>query len=100
MPGFFEALENFKPRKRAKPVVLIDGQKIEVSLDKFNEVMAHGQENFNLKKGKIVRKVVNRIYKHQTILCKADKGYKFLDGHPYWPDSIVEGGFQWKTEQE
>jgi len=100
MSGLIEALKNFRPKERHKPHVLIDGQKIEVSLEKFKEVLSHGQENFEIKKGKIVRKPTKRNLRQNTILVKADKGYKFLDGNPYWPDSIVEGGYEWQLEQE
>jgi hypothetical protein len=100
MPGFFEALKNIKPRERPKPQVVIDGHTVEVSLEKFKEVLAHGQENFEFKKGKIVRKPSKRPLRNQMTLRKSKKGYNFLDGNPYWPKSIVQGGYEWQIEQE
>ena len=38
MPGFFEALENFKPKKKVHTVT-IQGQSIVVTLEKKLEVM-------------------------------------------------------------
>ena len=52
MPGFFEALNNFKPKELPKPTIEIQGKKMEVSPELFKKVQMHGAENFELKDGK------------------------------------------------
>ena len=42
MPGFFDALENFKPLDRKKPTVEIQGKVMEVTPEMFKKVMDHG----------------------------------------------------------
>ena len=53
MPGFFEALNNFKPKEQQKPTIEIQGKKMEASLELFKKVQMHGAENFELKDGSI-----------------------------------------------
>ena len=100
MPGFFEAFENFKPKEPPKPSVTISGKKMEVSIEQFKQVMKHGEDAFELKAGKIVRKPFKGALKESLVLGKGDKGYSFLDSNPYWPDKEVEGGYTWHIESE
>ena len=100
MPGFFDAIENFKPKERAKPTVEIQGNTIEVTLDMFKKIEKHGAENFELKNDIIVMKPILVVGKTHEMLVKSEKGYVFTDGDPYWPDKITEGGYTWQIEQE
>ena len=100
MPGFFEALENFKPKSADKKYfVTIDDKKIEVSLDKALEVSRHGIENYELVHGRVeVKKVVLKNIP-QTELVKVEQGYKFYQKNPFWVESIGKGHI-WKTKQK
>ena len=101
MPGFFEALQNFPEVKKQKPTVLIDGKKHEVSLDLFKQIMMHGEDQYEIKAGKIVRKPLpTSAKKSYEILVKADKGITFVDGEPYWPADIKQGGYEWRAQSE
>ncbi len=100
MPGFFEALQTFKPKKVPKPVVNIQGQQVEVSKDVFQKVIRHGEENFILKEGKVVLKPNFIAGKTYETLEKAERGYNFYDNDPYYPKDLVEGGFTWQIESE
>ena len=100
MPGFFDALENFKPKERAKPTVEIQGNTIEVTPDMFEKVQKHGAENFELKNKKVVLKPTFIVGKTHETLVKTKKGYNFHDNDPYYPKDIVEGGFTWQIELE
>ena len=98
MPGFFEALENFKPTPPKKHYVTIDGNKIEVSLQQCLEIQRVGAENYEYKNNEIVRKVIVPKEQQQTILVKADKGYNFYDKDPFWVEKIGEAGYLWKIK--
>ena len=101
MPGFFEALENFKPKERPKPTIEIQGTKIETSLELFKKVQMHGAENFELKDGKVVMKQsFLKNYKTYPILTKSEKGYVFVDNDLYWPKEFTQGGYTWQIELE
>ena len=56
MPGFFDALKDFKPTPPKKHYVTIDGNKIEVPLQKHIEIQRVGIENYEYKNNEIVRK--------------------------------------------
>jgi hypothetical protein len=43
MPGFFEALDNFKNKKPKKHFVTVEGQTVEVSLEKKLEIQKTGR---------------------------------------------------------
>jgi hypothetical protein len=100
MTEFFNALNNFRPVERKKPIVVIDGKEMEVSKEVFKKVEQHGAENFKLVDGKI-RRIPPKIFKKTYfILRKADEGYIFNNHDPYWPESYGEGGFVWEDESE
>ena len=100
MSGFFEALQNFKPKEKHKPTVEIQGTKMEVSNEMFQKVIKHGAENFEIKNGKIVLKPTFVAGKSYEMLVKSEKGYEFYDNDPYYPKDVVEGGFTWQIESE
>jgi|TARA_R110001592_G_scaffold234623_1_gene492205 hypothetical protein len=100
MPGFFEALNNFKPKERPKPTVEIQGIKMETSIEMFKKVQMHGAENFELKDGKIVMKQSFFKGKAYEMLVKSEKGYVFIDNDPYWPKEFTKGGYTWQIELE
>ena len=101
MPGFFEALENFRPRPRKKLTATIEGKTVEVDLDTKKKIIQHGEHMFIWKDGKIVmRQIKRRSLLAYPKLTLADKGYSFYDDDPFWPKEIVEGGYNWKIESE
>ena len=54
MPGFFEALENFKPTEKKPHTVTIEGLSIVVSLERKLEIMQAGEDAYTWKKGEVV----------------------------------------------
>jgi len=69
MPGFFEALKNFKPKSaNKKHFVTIDDKKIEVSLDKAMEVSRHGIENFKFKVASKINNINQKPAKDKKLL--------------------------------
>jgi len=98
MPGFFEALGNFKPTPSKKHYLTFGETKIEVSLQQYLEVTRTGIENFEYKDGNILRKKVIPVEQKQTVLQKADKGYKFYKQNPFWIKNIGKEGYLWKIK--
>ena len=99
MPGFFEALENFKPKERKPYVAIIEGKSIVVSFEQHQEILRVGEENYMWQKGEIVRKPLPKIKKGYKVMQKTnEKGYAFYDNNPYWPNKVVKGGFKWQQE--
>jgi len=100
MPGFFEALENFKPTDRKKPTVEIQGKIFEVEIQLFKDIERNGKEQYEIKDGKIALKPRRNFKKTYERLVKSDKGHSFIDADPYWPSKIVTGGYSWQKETE
>jgi hypothetical protein len=102
MPGFFEALGQWRDKtpERAKPIVTIDGKAIEVSLELYQQIILHGEHEYRLSDGKIVRKPHQGAQKECLVLGRYDEGHSLVDGHPYWPDKKTKGGYAWQIEQE
>jgi len=98
MPGFFEALENFKPQKTKKHYVTIEGNKIEVSLQQCLEIQRVGVENYEYKNNEIVRKVIVPKERQQPVLTKAVKGYTFYKKNPFWVKNIDKEGYIWQIK--
>ena len=98
MPGFFDALKDFKPTSPKKHYVTIDGNKIEVPLQKHIEIQRVGIENYEYKNNEIVRKVIVPNEQKQTALKKADKGYQFFNKDPFWVKGIGEPGYTWRIK--
>ena len=100
MPGFFEALSNMPPVKEMVLKVEIDGKEVEVDKKLHSEILKYGRDSFEIKKGVIVRKPIQKFGKHYELLVKDESGYSLHDGHVYWPDQIIEGGVTWQIESE
>ena len=98
MPGFFDALADFKPTLPKKHYLTFGETKIEVSLQQYLEVTRAGIENFKYKDKKIVRKIILPKEQQQTMLTKAVKGYNFYNKDPYWVKGIEEAGYLWKIK--
>lgn len=101
MSEIFKALESYKPPKKKVHTVTINGQSIVVTLEKKLEVIRNGEDAYMWKDHETFvlkpRPKVGRQYKQ---LLKADKGFKFYKGDPYYPIGIEEGGFTWQQELE
>ena len=99
MPGFFEALENFKPQKRKPHTVTIQGQSIVVTLEKKLEVMKHGEDAYMWKTNmEFVRKKRIPVEQRQPLMHKADKGYTFYKKNPFWVKNIDKEGYIWQIK--
>ena len=98
MPGFFEALENFKPIPPKKHYLTFGETKIEVSLQQYLEVTRAGIENFEYKDKKITRKKRIPVEQRQPLMHKADKGYKFYKKDPFWVKNIGKEGYVWQIK--
>ena len=98
MPGFFDALKDFKPTSPKKHYVTIDGNKIEVPLQKHIEIQRVGIENYEYKNNEIVRKVIVPKEQKQTTLKKVDTGVQFYDKDPFWVKGIGEPGYTWRIK--
>jgi len=98
MPGFFEALENFKPTPLKKHYLTFGETKIEVSLQQYLEVTRAGIENFEYKDKKITRKKRIPVEQRQPLMHKADKGYKFYKKDPFWVKNIGKEGYVWQIK--
>ena len=98
MPGFFDALADFKPTLPKKHYLTFGQTKIEVSLQQYLEVTNAGIENFEYKDKKIVRKKRIPAEQRQPTLHSADVGYHFYNGDPFWVKRHNRGGFEWRIE--
>ena len=98
MPGFFEALENFKPKERKPHVVTIEGQSIVVSLERKLEIMQAGEDAYTWKNGEVVRKKRIPAEQQQPLMHKADKGYTFYKKNPFWVKNIDKEGYIWQIK--
>jgi hypothetical protein len=100
MPGAIETLKNFKPRPKKIHTVTVQGKTVEVSLERWKEIMLSGEDAWQWEGDNIVKKPTPKIKKGYPMLKRADKGYAFYEGNPYWPTDIVEGGYTWQTPSE
>jgi hypothetical protein len=113
MPGFFEALNNFKrPERNTTYYIKVDGQEIvclamtpaddhvAVSRDQYSQLLKEGHQNFYFVDGKIVKKLKRTSKRVYPVLTESSEGLTFLDGDPYWPTEIAEGGHTWQTPVE
>ena len=97
MSELFKALNNFK-RVAKKHTVLVNGQEIEVTLQKKLEIMQNGADNYTIKEGLIVLKPRRRPGVVYPVLKRTDRGYSFHKGDIHWPEEIIEGGDSWVIE--
>lgn len=113
MPGFFEALNNFKrPERNATYYIKVDGQEIIclsmtaaddnvlVSKEQYTQLLKEGHQNFQFMDGKIIKKIKKASIRVYTVLEKSSEGLAFLDGDPYWPTGIAKGGHTWRAPVE
>jgi hypothetical protein len=113
MPGFFEALNNFKkPQFNTVYYLKIKGKEIDslhmspgedhVVVDKqqYLQLLKEGQQNFYFIDGKVVKKPKRQGRRVFKVLEKSNTGLIFLDNDPYWPMDANEGGFQWQIPVE
>ena len=98
MPGFFEALENFKSKERKPHVVTIEGQSIVVSLERKLEIMQAGEDAYTWEKGEVVKKKRIPAEQRQPLMHKADKGYTFYKKNPFWVKNIDKEGYIWQIK--
>ena len=98
MPGFFEALENFKPKEKKPHVVTIEGQSIVVSLERKLEIMQAGEDAYTWEKGEVVKKKRIPVEQRQPLMHKADKGYTFYKKNPFWVKNIDKEGYIWQIK--
>jgi len=98
MPGFFEALENFKPKEKKPHVVTIEGQSIVVSLERKLEIMQAGEDAYTWKKGEVVKKKRIPAEQRQPLMHKTDKGYTFYKKNPFWVKNIDKEGYIWQIK--
>ena len=97
MSELFKALNNFK-RVAKKHTVLVNGQEIEVTLQKKLEIMQNGADNYTIKDGLIISKPKRRPGVVYPVLKKTERGYWFHEGDIHWPEEIIEGGESWVIE--
>ena len=98
MPGFFDALADFKPTLPKKHYLTFGETKIEVSLQQYLEVTRAGIENFEYKDEKIARKKRITAEQKQSELYQADKSYKFYKKDPFWVKNIGKEGYVWQIK--
>ena len=98
MPGFFEALENFKPKEKKPHTVTIEGLSIVVSLERKLEIMQSGEEAYTWEKGEVVKKKRIPVEQRQPLMHKADKGYTFYKKNPFWVKNIDKEGYIWQIK--
>ncbi len=113
MPGFFEALNNFKrPEPNTTYYVKINGHEIlclamsaaddhvEIHRDQYSQLLKEGHQNFQFINGKVAKKPKKASKRVYTVLTASSEGLTFLDGDPYWPIGIAKGGHTWQTPVE
>jgi len=92
--------ELLPPPKKKTHTVVIQGQEIEVTLEKKLQVQRAGEYAFILDNGKIVPKPKQKNKLQCKVLVKADMGGHFYDGDPFWIEKISEEGYAWQIESE
>ena len=98
MPGFFDALKNFKPTPKKVHTVTIEGQSLVVSLERYLEIIRAGEENYTWKNGEVVKKKRIPAEQKQPILQKESKGGKFYNQNPFWVKSVGKEGYVWQIK--
>tara|TARA_R110001592_G_scaffold84749_8_gene250412 strand:+ start:4294 stop:4578 length:285 start_codon:yes stop_codon:yes gene_type:complete len=92
--------ELLPPPKRKTHTVVIQGQEIEVTLEKKLQVQRAGEYAFILDNGEIVPKPKKKNKLQCKVLVKTDMGGHFYDGDPFWIEKISEEGYAWQIESE
>jgi len=96
MSDLFKFVKVPPPKKH---FVTIDGKKIEVTLERKQEIMKLGEDAYMLNPDIVLRPVPKPKTRY-TVLKRADKGYTFEQGDIHWPNGVVEGGEAWLIEYE
>tara|TARA_B100001059_G_C17476879_1_gene399763 strand:- start:134 stop:436 length:303 start_codon:yes stop_codon:yes gene_type:complete len=100
MSAIFDALKNLPELKPKKHFVMIDGNEIEVTLEKKLEIMRHGEDKYMVEDSKVVLKPIPKIKSKFKKLIESEKGYYFVDNNIHWPEKVAEGGKTWQIEYE
>ena len=101
MDELLKALQGLPGIKPKKHFVTVDGKQIEVSLKEKLHIRQHGEDNFTLDEGKVVRRQPKAIKsKYRKLLPSENRGYHFMDDDIHWPERIGEGGLTWQIEYE
>ena len=102
MPGFFEALDNFKDKETKKHFVTVEGQTVEVSLEKKLEIQKAGADQWTLQKTSngivFVKKPIIPKEQRQTELIQSENGTTFYEHNPFWPVGKDSKGFTWQIK--
>ena len=102
MPGFFEALDNFKNKETKKHTVVIQGESVEVSLEQKLEIQQLGENAWMLQKGPtgmmVCRKPIVPKEQRQTELTQAENGITFYEHNPFWPMGTGNKGYTWQIK--
>ena len=102
MPGFFEALDNFKHKEPKKHFVTVEGKTVEVSLEKKLEIMKSGIGAWTIQKVSdgivFVKKPVVPKEQRQTELTQAENGITFYEHNPFWPMGTGNKGYTWQIK--
>ena len=78
MSELLKAIQNLPKQNVKKHFVTIDGNEIEVTLQKKLDIMRDGEDKFTMKDNKIV--LINLFF--------------------HWPNAVIEGGAIWQIEYE
>ena len=100
MDELTRALMDMPPPKKKIHTVSIQGQEIEVSLQKKLEILRAGESAYILQDGKILPRPKKKTKVECKVLVKADMGGHFCEGDPYWIESVAEEGHQWQIKLE
>ena len=100
MSAIFDALKSLPKREPKKHFVMIDGNAIEVTLEKKLEIMRHGEDKYMIEDSKLVLKPIPKIKSKFKKLIESEKGYHFVDNDIHWPEKVAEGGKTWQIEYE
>lgn len=103
MPGFFDAIKNFKPRQKAHSVE-INGKTVQISLEKKLQVQKKGIENFDLVTNKdgydLIEKTKTAKKQKFKKLIKSETGYRFIDNDIHWVSGVGKDGYTWQIVPE
>ena len=100
MDELLQAINTSQTQKKKIHTVNIQGNEIEVSLEKKLEIQRAGEEAFMLDTGEIVRKPVVKKSRKLPMLKKSKIGCHFYNSNPFWVERIAEEGYTWQIESE
>ena len=113
MTEFFKAREQFKPRPKKKFYMKVEGEKIiyightnieggmEIDSESYGTLHQGGMENYIWNGSTALRKPVVKLKPvEDELLPTKEKGYNFLQGNPYWPETFLDKGEKIYTWQK